>query len=61
LQNCRINVERVTEEYNLITFCLLNLFSTYKAMKKLIVLTGAGMSAESGIKTFRDSGGLWEE
>lgn len=28
---------------------------------KLIVLTGAGMSAESGIKTFRDSGGLWEE
>lgn len=30
-------------------------------MKKLVVLTGAGMSAESGIKTFRDSGGLWEE
>ena len=30
-------------------------------MKKLCVLTGAGMSAESGIKTFRDSGGLWEE
>src|SRR5512133_1429112 len=30
-------------------------------MKKLIVLTGAGMSSESGIKTFRDSGGLWEE
>jgi len=29
--------------------------------KKLVVLTGAGMSAESGIKTFRDSGGLWEE
>ncbi len=28
--------------------------------KKLIVLTGAGMSAESGIKTFRDSNGLWE-
>jgi len=32
-----------------------------KLMKRLIVLTGAGMSAESGIKTFRDSGGLWEE
>lgn len=32
-----------------------------KTMKKLCVLTGAGMSAESGIKTFRDSGGLWEE
>lgn len=30
-------------------------------MKRLCVLTGAGMSAESGIKTFRDSGGLWEE
>ncbi|MGD0755374.1 MAG: Sir2 family NAD-dependent protein deacetylase [Bacteroidales bacterium] len=30
-------------------------------MKKLIILTGAGMSSESGIKTFRDSGGLWEE
>jgi NAD-dependent deacetylase len=30
-------------------------------MKRLVVLTGAGMSAESGIKTFRDSGGLWEE
>lgn len=30
-------------------------------MHKLYVLTGAGMSAESGIKTFRDSGGLWEE
>ncbi|MCL4135612.1 UNVERIFIED_CONTAM: hypothetical protein GTU68_033818 [Idotea baltica] len=28
--------------------------------KKLIVLSGAGISAESGIKTFRDSGGLWE-
>jgi len=27
--------------------------------KKLIVLTGAGMSAESGLKTFRDSDGLW--
>lgn len=27
----------------------------------LVVLTGAGMSAESGIKTFRDSDGLWEE
>ncbi|MDR2498330.1 MAG: NAD-dependent deacylase [Tannerellaceae bacterium] len=30
-------------------------------MKKLVVLTGAGMSAESGISTFRDSNGLWEE
>ena len=30
-------------------------------MLKLVVLTGAGMSAESGIRTFRDSNGLWEE
>jgi NAD-dependent deacetylase len=29
-------------------------------MKKIVVLTGAGISAESGIRTFRDSGGLWE-
>ena len=29
-------------------------------MKKLIILTGAGISAESGIKTFRDADGLWE-
>lgn len=29
-------------------------------MKNLVVLTGAGISAESGIATFRDSGGLWE-
>ncbi len=29
-------------------------------MKKIVVLTGAGMSAESGLKTFRDADGLWE-
>jgi len=29
-------------------------------MRNLVVLTGAGISAESGLKTFRDSGGLWE-
>lgn len=29
-------------------------------MKKLVVLTGAGISAESGIQTFRDADGLWE-
>jgi len=31
------------------------------AKKHLVIFSGAGMSAESGIKTFRDSGGLWEE
>ncbi len=30
-------------------------------MKHLVVLTGAGVSAESGIRTFRDTNGLWEE
>ncbi|MBC7417677.1 MAG: NAD-dependent deacylase [Pedobacter sp.] len=29
-------------------------------MKKLVVFTGAGISAESGLKTFRDADGLWE-
>jgi NAD-dependent deacetylase len=29
-------------------------------MKNLVVLTGAGISAESGLKTFRDTDGLWE-
>lgn len=30
-------------------------------MKRLVVLTGAGISAESGLRTFREMGGLWEE
>ena len=29
-------------------------------LPKLVVLTGAGVRAESGIKTYRDAGGLWE-
>ena len=29
--------------------------------KQVVVFTGAGISAESGIKTFRDAGGLWEK
>ena len=28
--------------------------------KRIVALSGAGISAESGLKTFRDSGGLWE-
>lgn len=31
------------------------------SLKKLVVLTGSGISAESGLKTFREMGGLWEE
>ncbi len=30
-------------------------------MARVVVLSGAGISAESGISTFRDSDGLWEE
>lgn len=33
---------------------------TARKKQKLVVLTGAGISAESGLKTFRDSDGLWE-
>ena len=33
----------------------------YSMKKKLVILTGAGMSAESGISTFRDAGGLWDK
>ena len=29
-------------------------------MRNIVILTGAGISAESGIKTFRDADGLWE-
>lgn len=35
-------------------------FDLQMKKKKLVVLTGAGISAESGLKTFRDSDGLWE-
>lgn len=35
-------------------------FRQMEAKKKLVISTGAGMSAESGIATFRDAGGLWD-
>lgn len=41
-------------------FAISNNQLNYSIMKKVVVLTGAGISAESGIKTFRDSDGLWE-
>src|ERR1700719_2088101 len=37
-----------------------SIVTSFRMKKKLIVLTGAGISAESGLKTFRDSDGLWE-
>lgn len=39
---------------------LFNKYLNYKTMKKLVFLTGAGMSVESGFKTFRGEDGLWE-
>jgi NAD-dependent deacetylase len=36
------------------------IFNQFYPMKHIVVLTGAGISAESGLKTFRDSDGLWE-
>ena len=33
---------------------------SYKGTKKIIIFTGAGISSESGIRTFRDTNGLWE-
>jgi NAD-dependent deacetylase len=47
--------------YKLFFKKLLILIPYYESMRKLVILTGAGMSSESGIRTFRDSGGLWEE
>lgn len=32
-----------------------------KDIKNIVILTGAGVSAESGVRTFRDNGGLWED
>ncbi len=46
---------------NFATFAVNGVKIFINNMKKLVILTGAGMSSESGIKTFRDSGGLWEE
>ena len=40
----------------LLFLCILN----KRFMKKLVFLTGAGMSVESGFKTFRGNDGLWE-
>ncbi|MDR1875536.1 MAG: NAD-dependent deacylase [Synergistaceae bacterium] len=41
--------------------CLCEKAERTASKKKLVVLTGAGVSAESGLRTFRDSDGLWEE
>ena len=45
----------------MLVVCLKFIFTSLMKKKKIVVFTGAGMSVESGIKTFRDSNGLWEE
>ena len=40
---------------------MIRLFLYHYSMKRVVVFSGAGMSAESGIQTFRDSNGLWEQ
>lgn len=54
----------VIDNYDDIYITVLNILLKFdyntENMKKLVVLSGAGMSAESGIKTFRDADGLWE-
>tara|TARA_R110002049_G_scaffold37766_12_gene118279 strand:+ start:1056 stop:1805 length:750 start_codon:yes stop_codon:yes gene_type:complete len=41
-------------------FYLIKRLKNISELKKLVIFSGAGMSAESGIKTFRDNDGLWE-
>ena len=58
---CRLPVAGRLHDLYSILLISTNFVPTEFFMKKLVILTGAGMSSESGIKTFRDSGGLWEE
>lgn len=46
--------------YLLPDFFANNILNLRMAKQKLVVLSGAGISAESGLRTFRDSDGLWE-
>jgi NAD-dependent protein deacetylase/lipoamidase len=46
--------------YPRLSYAVYDLGKPIQKMKKVVVFTGSGISAESGIKTFRDSGGLWE-
>lgn len=49
-----------TMQRNIKNFNLIDGIPALDAQKNIFVLTGAGISAESGLKTFRDGGGLWE-
>ncbi len=52
--------DRFQIDKTLLTFTLFQWNKSMGIKKKIAVLTGAGVSAESGINTFRDAGGLWE-
>jgi NAD-dependent SIR2 family protein deacetylase len=52
---------QITPHFNLYQCLYQTNNQTHQTMKKLVILTGGGMSAESGISTFRDAGGLWEK
>ena len=54
VDDCEIEIENPR-------FKLIFILNKYSIVMKVVVFTGAGISAESGIRTFRDSGGLWEE
>jgi NAD-dependent deacetylase len=58
LQNYEIFLKSITSIGDYLLF--FQKIKTYRLMKKIVVLTGAGMSVESGLKTFRDADGLWE-
>lgn len=54
-------VLRLISTFQTIFFFIFFVFFIIAALrKKIVILSGAGISAESGIKTFRDAGGLWE-
>ncbi len=53
------NIKTLSISLFLTQYSLL-LLANLNKMKKLVVLSGAGISQESGLKTFRDMGGLWE-
>ena len=38
----------------------IHVFMRVLSMQRVVVLSGAGVSAESGLRTFREDGGLWE-
>ena len=56
-----VEKQKLITPKKLILYLLQNLIREFVAIKKkLVILSGAGISTESGIKTFRDSDGLWE-